>query len=66
MWTSVSPRHPANSEYHYHGYTPCLHGEVFATSGTAHSKIYGWAFDGFPIYGRGLHSSTFQLNLSRL
>ena len=42
--------HPANSVYHYHGYSPCLHGEVFADA-TTHSKIYGWAFDGFPIYG---------------
>ena len=45
--------HPANGQYHYHGFSPCLHGETCVTdaSCTAHSKIYGWAFDGIPIYG---------------
>uniref|UniRef100_A0A7R9Z199 YHYH domain-containing protein n=1 Tax=Pseudictyota dubia TaxID=2749911 RepID=A0A7R9Z199_9STRA len=46
--------HPANGIYHYHGFSSCIHNEtVPAASGTTipHSKIYGWAFDGFPIYG---------------
>ncbi|CAD7948052.1 unnamed protein product [Amoebophrya sp. A25] len=45
--------HPANNRYHYHGFSPCLHGESGTLTGSAipHSQIYGWAFDGFPIYG---------------
>ncbi|CAD7924218.1 unnamed protein product [Amoebophrya sp. A120] len=45
--------HPANNRYHYHGFSPCLHGESGTLTGGSipHSKIYGWAFDGFPIYG---------------
>lgn len=45
--------HPADGRYHYHGFSPCIHGESGTQSGDSipHSKIYGWAFDGFPIYG---------------
>eukprot|EP00930_Biecheleria_cincta_P094174 TRINITY_DN8502_c0_g1_i1.p1 TRINITY_DN8502_c0_g1~~TRINITY_DN8502_c0_g1_i1.p1 ORF type:complete len:699 (+),score=66.14 TRINITY_DN8502_c0_g1_i1:54-2150(+) len=45
--------HPANGQYHYHGFSPCLHGETAVQTGSSisHSKIYGWAYDGFPIYG---------------
>jgi len=45
--------HPADRKYHYHGFSPCLHNEVIAQPGVPveHSPIYGWAFDGFPIYG---------------
>merc|ERR1712013_577536 len=46
--------HPANGRYHYHGFSPCVHGESATQTHSpriSHSKIYGWAFDGFPIYG---------------
>jgi hypothetical protein len=49
--------HPAEGEYHYHGFAPCIHGESGTTglggdaSNLQHSPIYGWAYDGFPIYG---------------
>jgi hypothetical protein len=45
--------HPAQGLYHYHGFSPCIHGENATQIGDSipHSKIYGWAFDGFPIYG---------------
>lgn len=45
--------HPAGGKYHYHGFSSCLHSESGLQTGSAvaHSKIYGWAFDGFPIYG---------------
>jgi len=33
--------------YHYHEYSPCI---VNATPGE-HSRLIGFAFDGFPIYG---------------
>ena len=41
--------HPQQSgQYHYHSIPPCLNdGE----SRKAHSKLVGWALDGFPIYG---------------
>ena len=40
--------HPQNSgQYHYHGLPACLSfGSV-----SKHSKLIGWALDGFPIYG---------------
>ena len=42
--------HPQQSgQYHYHSIPPCLNeGE----SRRKHSKLVGWAFDGFPIYGK--------------
>jgi len=51
----VCSGHPANGNYHYHGYPPCL-AEALGDSPTGssdatHSSILGWAWDGFPIYG---------------
>jgi len=45
--------HPSNGLYHYHGFSPCVHSENGLQTGASipHSKIYGWANDGFPIYG---------------
>jgi len=47
--------HPANGNYHYHGYPPCLAESLgdspVGSSSAAHSSILGWAYDGFPIYG---------------
>jgi len=41
--------HPQQSgQYHYHSIPPCLNeGE----SAKKHSRLVGWALDGFPIYG---------------
>lgn len=48
--------HPSDKDglYHYHGFSPCVHNETIVRGKSAipaHSPIYGWAFDGFPIYG---------------
>jgi len=42
--------HAANGEYHHHFYTSCLAG-LLEDDGDAHSPIYGFAADGYPLYG---------------
>ncbi|MEM6730311.1 MAG: YHYH protein [Myxococcota bacterium] len=42
--------HAANGEYHHHGYTTCL-ANLVGDEGTGHSPIYGFAADGYPLYG---------------
>lgn len=43
---------PAGEEYHYHNLPSCLADQLGDYSNvTTHSPIYGWAYDGFPIYG---------------
>ncbi|MBO1255660.1 YHYH protein [Alteromonas sp. 5E99-2] len=42
--------HSANGDYHHHFYTSCL-ATLLGDDGTAHSPIYGYAADGYPIYG---------------
>ena len=37
-------------DYHHHMFSPCL-AELFGDSGQAHSPIYGYAADGYPVYG---------------
>ncbi len=40
--------HPQQSgQYHYHGLPDC----ISSGSGSKHSKLIGWAYDGFPIFG---------------
>jgi len=46
----ICPGHAANSEYHHHFYPKCLASELGDT-GTGHSPVYGFAADGYPIYG---------------
>jgi hypothetical protein len=42
--------HPQmSSAYHYHSVSSCVIEDL--DSGTGHSKLVGWAFDGFGIYG---------------
>ena len=41
---------PQNGLYHTHIVPACLRTELGDT-GTTHSPILGWSFDGFPIYG---------------
>ncbi|RYG61804.1 YHYH protein [archaeon] len=42
--------HAAMGVYHHHSYSPCL-ADSLDDDGTAHSPVYGFAYDGFPIYG---------------
>jgi hypothetical protein len=42
--------HSANGDYHHHFYTSCL-ADLVGDSGEQHSPIYGYAADGYPIYG---------------
>lgn len=42
--------HSANGDYHHHFYTSCL-ADLVGDTGDQHSPIYGYAADGYPIYG---------------
>jgi hypothetical protein len=42
--------HSANGDYHHHFYTSCL-ATLLGDEGDEHSPIYGYAADGYPIYG---------------
>jgi len=42
--------HAANGLYHHHQYTSCL-AELLDDEGDQHSPIYGFAADGYPLYG---------------
>ncbi|MBQ4833126.1 YHYH protein [Pseudoalteromonas sp. MMG010] len=53
--------HAANGEYHHHFYTSCL-AELVNDDGDEHSPIYGFAADGYPLYGP--YESDGQLALS--
>lgn len=42
--------HAANGDYHHHFYSSCL-AEMVSDTGNGHSPLYGYAADGYPIYG---------------
>jgi hypothetical protein len=42
--------HAAQGDYHHHSYSPCL-AALFGDPGTGPSPIYGYAADGYPVYG---------------
>jgi len=42
--------HAAGTDYHHHFYSSCL-AEIIGDDGTKHSPIFGYAADGYPIYG---------------
>lgn len=42
--------HAAQGDYHHHFYSSCLADMVHDT-GSGHSPLYGYAADGYPIYG---------------
>lgn len=42
--------HAANGEYHHHFYTSCL-ATLLGDAGDDHSPLYGFAADGYPLYG---------------
>ena len=46
----VCAGHAANSEYHHHNHPNCLQ-ERLGDIGDAHSPVYGWLLDSYPIYG---------------
>ena len=61
VWTNLAPAfevydidvchgHAANNDYHHHSYPHCL-AEQIGDDGTDHSPVYGFAQDGYPIYG---------------
>ena len=61
VWTNLAPAleaydadicggHAAGDEYHQHAHPTCL-GEQLQDDGSGHSPIYGFAPDGYPIYG---------------
>jgi predicted glutamine amidotransferase len=53
--------HAAAGEYHHHFYTSCL-ATLLEDDGDEHSPIYGFAADGYPLYGP--YESDQQLALS--
>jgi len=58
--------HPANDNYHYHGYSPCLAESLgdspLDSDSPNHSSILGWAYDGFPIYGPWGYSDPMDMS----
>lgn len=61
VWQTLAPEaekydvdlcggHAAGTDYHHHFYSACL-AELLDDDGSAHSPLYGFAADGFPIYG---------------
>ena len=61
VWSNLAPvfevydidvchGHAANNDYHHHSYPHCL-AEQLGDDGTDHSPVYGFAQDGYPIYG---------------
>jgi len=61
VWQSLAPfaevydvdvcgGHAANGDYHHHFYSDCW-GDVVGEDKTGHSPIYGFAADGYAVYG---------------
>lgn len=48
--SDVCHGHAAINDYHHHSYPHCL-AEQLGDDGTDHSTVYGFAQDGYPIYG---------------
>lgn len=46
----VCSGHAASGDYHSHNYPNCMATRLGDT-GTGHSPLYGWIYDGFPVYG---------------
>ena len=49
--------HAANGDYHHHFYSECL-AELVGDEGDGHSPLYGFAADGYPIYGPWQNDGT--------
>ena len=50
MDVDICEGHAAQGEYHHHFYTSCL-ANLLGDNGNEHSPIYGFAADGYPLYG---------------
>ncbi len=47
----ICPGHaPPSGDYHHHSYSDCI-AQLLGDNGQDHSPIYGFAADGYPIYG---------------
>ena len=46
----LCPGHAAMGDYHHHSYSDCL-AQLVSDTGTGPSPVYGFAADGYPIYG---------------
>lgn len=46
----ICPGHSANGHYHHHSHPVCLSDQL-GDKGDKHSPIYGFAADGYPVYG---------------
>jgi hypothetical protein len=46
----ICPGHAAMGDYHHHSYSDCI-AQLVNDTGTGHSPVYGFAADGYPIYG---------------
>jgi|GEM_PF-1586443 len=57
----ICPGHAAGGDYHHHFYPKCL-AKQLNDSGTSHSPIYGFAADGYPIYGPYTAANTLAVS----
>ena len=46
----ICPGHAAMGDYHHHSYSDCM-AQLVGDTGAGHSPVYGFAADGYPIYG---------------
>jgi len=53
--------HAAQGDYHHHFYTSCL-ANLVGDNGNAHSPIYGFSADGFPLYGPYENENTLAIS----
>ncbi len=75
VWSTLAPEaelydvdicggHAANGEYHHHFYSQCL-ADLVGDTGNSHSPLYGFAADGYPIYGPWEDSGQLALSAWR-
>jgi hypothetical protein len=57
--------HAARGHYHHHNFPNCL-AEKLSDKGDNHSPIYGFAADGFPIYGPFQDKNTLAVSCWKL
>lgn len=61
VWSTLAPvaeqydvdicgGHAAQGDYHHHFYSSCL-ARLVGDTGNGHSPVYGYAADGYPVYG---------------
>jgi hypothetical protein len=57
----ICPGHSANGNYHHHGHPECLQHEL-SDVGAGHSPVYGFAADGYPVYGPWVAPDTLAVS----